>query len=108
MRKDAFRPSDEDQARSWLLTNLLVLPGLGSVLGGKRVGYVQAVLAVTGMLFSMVFVVAMVREWWSMRTIPELTGRLFIMGVGGVFVFGCAWLWGLFTGLGLLRDARRG
>ena len=69
-----------DKARqtawSWLLTNLLVLPGMGSVMGGKRIGYLQAMLAISGMILSLMFAVSMVREWWVLRELPELDRRV--------------------------------
>ena len=43
-----------DEARAWtsLMTNLLVLPGLGSLLAGRRAGWPQAALALAGFALS--------------------------------------------------------
>ena len=94
-------------ARSWLLTNLLVLPGMGSVMGGRRIGYLQAALAISGMILSLMFAVSMLREWWVLRELPELDQRGLVMGLGGITLFGLGWLWGLATGLNLLREAEK-
>lgn len=107
MKSTAHKASEQDRAWSWMLTNLLVLPGLGSVLGGRRVGYLQAALALAGLVLSLMFVAGFVHEWWTLRQLPELTGRWLLLGAGGVALFACSWLWALLTSLLLLRDSRR-
>lgn len=92
-------------AWSWLVTNLVVLPGLGSILGGRKVGYLQAALALSGMALSLIFVISMIREWWVLREMPAVDRRWLFEGLGGIVLFGVSWLWGLVTGLRLLRDA---
>jgi hypothetical protein len=94
-------------ALSWLLTNLLVLPGMGSIMGGRKIGYLQAAMAISGMVLSLVFAVSIVREWWVLRELPELDRRWLVQGVGGILLFGCGWLWGLMTGLNLVRRAEK-
>jgi hypothetical protein len=96
---------DRVKARDFLLTNLLVLPGLGSVMAGRRVGYMQGLLALSGVVLTMVFAVDLVRGWWWMGELVLPTGRSLLVGGLGILLFAAGWCWGLATGLKLLRDA---
>jgi hypothetical protein len=96
---------DRAKARDFLLTNLLVLPGMGSVMAGRRVGYAQGLLALTGFVLTLMFAVELVRDWWSMGEIVLPTSRVLLAGLVGVMLFALGWSWGLATGLKLLRDA---
>lgn len=98
---------DRVKARDFLLTNLLVLPGMGSVMAGRRVGYAQGLLALAGVVFSMVFALELVRGWWLMGELVLPTGRSLLVGGLGILLFASGWCWGLATGLRLLRDAGR-
>lgn len=42
---------------TYILLNLAAFPGLGTVLAGRRIGYAQAALMVTGFVLSMGFLV---------------------------------------------------
>jgi len=97
---------DRVKAREFLLTNLLVLPGMGSVMAGRRVGYAQGSLAIAGMILSLMFAVDLVRDWWTMGELVLPTGRSLLIGGGGVLLFVFGWFWGLSTGLALLRNSR--
>jgi len=99
---------DRAKARDFLLTNLLVLPGMGSVMAGRRVGYAQGLLALMGVMLSLMFALELVRDWWLMGEIVLPTRRWLIAGGLGVMLFVLGWCWGLATGLKLLRDAEAG
>jgi hypothetical protein len=98
---------DRLKARDCLLTNLLVLPGMGSVMAGRRVGYAQGFLAIAGMILSLIFAVDVIRDWWTMGELVLPTGRSLLMGGLGVLLFVLGWAWGLSTGLALLKDVKR-
>ncbi len=105
---------DVAKARACLLSNLLVLPGLGSVIASRAVGWAQITLAVLGFCASGTGAV-----WslgWILKNreamgegIVELSGLWLPLGVAvsGLALFAAAWLWGLFTGLNLLHEAKR-
>ena len=95
----------------------LVLPGFGSLLGGRWTGYPQALLCLAGFLlttgFGLKFVIWGIQHWSELRN-PEgdpletLTAvwhgcRWALLGMG---LFGVAWLWALFTNWGMLAAAR--
>jgi TM2 domain-containing membrane protein YozV len=67
-----------------LLLNILVLPGLGSLIGGRiRSGIIQVFLAVLGFLLSITLIGA-------------------IIGVPMMII---AWIWALITGINIVKDS---
>ena len=103
------RPSAEP-LRAWaaLAANLLVLPGLGSLLTGSLVtGLVQCALALTGFAMTVVWlvrVVALMRAAGTLFLDPPPDVRL---GLVGIALFGAAWLWAGATSWAHIRRARR-
>ena len=92
--------------RDLLLTNLLVLPGLGSILGGDRVGWIQAPLAATGFVLTNVWAVSFAVAWVRTGAFPSEGGSHLWLGVVGVALFVVAWLWAFGTSLRILRQPR--
>ena len=69
-----------------LLLNLIILPGLGSIIGGKaKQGAFQILLVIVGILLSMSYI------------------GLFI----GFFIIFIAWVWGIYTGICLVKKSNR-
>ncbi|HKN47320.1 MAG TPA: hypothetical protein VJ144_05045 [Candidatus Polarisedimenticolia bacterium] len=97
-----------DEARAWasLMTNLLVLPGLGSLLAGRRAGWPQAAVALVGFVLSTIWLAWFVVAWWRTGSFPLDGGPYLPMGLLGVFLFAVSWVWGLVTGLALGRESR--
>ncbi|MAH07950.1 hypothetical protein CMI38_06910 [Candidatus Pacearchaeota archaeon] len=63
-----------------LLLNVLVIPGLGSLIGGKtKAGIWQLILAVIGGLLSIILI--------------------------GIPILIAAWIWGLVTGINLIQES---
>ena len=101
-----------ERPRAYVLVglNLLVLPGLGTLLAGRRVsGVLQVALAVAGFLFSV--------RWFSqLMTIattisadgfPDLEALPFRSIVVGLGIVLAAWLWSLASSLQFLRASRK-
>jgi hypothetical protein len=88
--------------------NLLVLPGLGSLLVRRRVaGAAQVAIAASGASLSVWWLVQLARQWADDGYFPWDGGPHFAAGIIGVLVFGVAWLWSLGTSLAAVRAARR-
>jgi len=88
--------------------NLLVLPGLGSFLVGRRIaGVAQAALAGTGAGMSAFWLILLARQWAQEGYFPIDGGDDFRIGVTGVLVFAGAWVWSLATSLSVLRAVKR-
>lgn len=63
-----------------LILNILIFPGLGTLVAGKtKTGVWQVVLAVVGAILSFVLI--------------------------GIPIFVAAWIWGLITGIKLIQEA---
>jgi len=95
-----------------------MIPGLGSVIGGRRVGYLQMLVCFSGQVISLIFGVRFIfwtlanwkkvynpnaddplaafRDMWPHMRWPLL----------GILLFGVAWLWALFTSYRLLDEAK--
>lgn len=93
------------KVRTYRLVNQLVLPGFGSILAGRRVGWAQIVLALTGFAFTVGWFISFVQEWARLGDFPPDGGPHFRMGLSGIGLFVLAWLWAMFTGLHIQRAA---
>ncbi len=101
-------PLDETRAWTSLSMNLLVLPGLGSFLVGRRItGVAQAVLASIGAGMSAWWLILLARQWTQESYFPIDGGDDFRIGVFGVLVFAVAWVWSLVTSLTVVHEARQ-
>jgi len=96
---------DRSTARNCLLTNLLVIPGGGSLVAGRRVGWLQAGLAGVGVGLTLWWAVGLAVEWIRTRELPLAVDARFWGAVAGVVLFIIAWFWSLATGLAILRTA---
>jgi len=97
---------ERDRARAALSANLLVLPGLGSLLMGRRSGWLQAPLALAGMALSVRWLVVVLVDWRRAAALPDTIPHAGLL-LEGVALFAVAWLWALATGLAVLRRVRR-
>jgi hypothetical protein len=95
-----------DAAWTQLLTNLLVLPGAGSLMGGRRSGYFQILLASVGAVLSVMFMVGWGREWLRAGHFVVPLREYLLQGLLGVGLFLASWVWSLLTGYRLVEEAR--
>jgi hypothetical protein len=99
---------DRAAARNCLLTNLLVLPGLGSLMAKRRVtGILQILLALTGFGLTGYWFTTFGVAWWQTESFPFDGGPHLRWGLLGVLLFLAGWGWGLATGLRIARAARK-
>jgi len=95
----------------------LVLPGGGSLLAGRRSGYLQLAVCLTGFALTIVFGLKFVT--WSLQHWSELRDpsgdpletlltiwRKCRWALAGLGLFGVAWIWAFLTNLGILRESR--
>ena len=74
------RGSSQGLAIAALLLNILIIPGLGSIIGGRTgTGVKQLVLAIIGAIFTFVFI--------------------------GIPILIAAWIWGIVTGIQLIKES---
>ena len=97
-----------DETRAWacLMANVLVLPGLGSLLAGRRSGWPQAAIALAGFALTALWLLSFLSAWARAGSFPLDAGPYLPEGVLGVFLFGLSWVWSLLTGLSVVRRSR--
>lgn len=101
------KPVDKPTAWACALANAATLPGLGTIAGGRKIGYVQAALALVGFALTLLGLVGHMREWMARGEMPEEFTFGLRLGLLGMAVFGTAWLWALRSSLELHRGAAR-
>ena len=104
---------DQQLARVCAATNL-GLPGFGSLMAGRVVGYAQAVLTVAGFALTMILGVRFI-AWgvtnWSRLYGPEANPLETLSSIWlnlrgallGIALFVVSWLWALATSFAILR-----
>lgn len=100
-------PIDKPTAWACAVTNAATVPGLGTIAGGRKVGYVQAAFALLGFALSLVGLLGHLRVWYDTGEMPEGFTRGLVVAVVGLMLFGLAWLWALASSIQLHREATR-
>jgi len=100
-------PIDKPTAWACTITNAAALPGLGTLAGGCKVGYVQAACALSGFALSLGGLVAHLRVWFDTGEMPEGFTRGLMVAVLGLGLFASAWLWALASSIRMHRRAAR-
>jgi hypothetical protein len=99
------------------LTTNLAMPGFGSLAAGHVSGYVQAVLAIGGMILTVVFgarfILWYVANWSRLHDLDsDPTAALGEMWLAlrwpalGIGIFFVGWLWALVSSCQILRSAQ--
>jgi len=99
------------RANPWTLValNLVVLPGLGSVLAGRIVsGVLQMLASIVGFILGVIWLLQLISLYASDDKLPDLSSLPFTTLVSGGVLFALGWFWSLASSLQILRDARRG
>lgn len=99
----------EGKAWACLMTNVLVLPGAGTMAGGRKLsGLVQTLVALLGFVLVCAWMVYWVSD--MVRTgVPSVgLGPHGDLGLVGLLLAVVSWVWGLVSGLAILREARDG
>lgn len=105
MKRDAS--SSEGKAWACLMTNVLVLPGLGTLAAGRRAaGLVQTILALAGFVLVCGWLVSFVLDAVRAAALPENLGAHAGLGFFGLVLAVGSWVWGLLSGLAILRESR--
>ncbi len=101
------KPLDRATARNAALINQLGTPGLGSLLAGRLwVGVAQLLLMLSGFILVVTwFVLLMLELYQQMNDGGPSKPIGWIGAIGGLLVV-IAWIWALFTSLGLLRETQ--
>jgi hypothetical protein len=101
-------PKRVDKPTAWACTlaNLAAVPGLGTVAAGRRIGYVQAAIALVGFALSFLGLGSFLREWRALGEYPEGFRPSLYVALVGVGLYGTAWLWAFRTSVRLHEAAK--
>ena len=105
----AARPLDETLAWGCLVTNLVGVPGAGTLMAGRRAaGFGQLALALAGGFPLTYYVLAFLAAVLRTLSIPPAGAPPLWIGLLGVGLFAAGWLWALASSVALVRTVRRG
>ena len=95
----------------WALINQLAFPGLGTIMTGRKTGYAQAAIMVSGFLLSVGFLVWMIvcgvrymnhPNWSETEYRAQYQPYLWSLR-WGLGLCALAWCWALFSSAAMLR-----
>jgi len=119
------------QAVRCLLLNLFLLPGAGSLKGGRRMaGVCQLLLLVVGTLMITPLFLEVIDQFMKLyqgysqmadsgtgevprsledlqETLRAVWSRFGVLALAGMFAMGVGWVWGFITGMSLITEATR-
>ncbi len=95
-----------DQVPAWVnaLINLLALPGGGTIMAGRRVGWAQAGLALIGFVLTGVWAAHAVSSWIRTGDLPCALDGYLLTGSVGALLFLVAWFWALASSVSIVRQ----
>jgi len=100
-------PKNLERPAAWacLLSNVLVLPGLGTITAGYRIaGVVQIFMALAGMGITIAWFAWFFMEYYKTRELQEALQVRLWLGFAGVILFMLAWTWALATSLRIIMQ----
>jgi hypothetical protein len=80
---------------------------LGTIAGGRKIGYVQAACALVGFGLSLGGLVAHLRIWYQTGEMPRTFTVGLLVAAAGMLLFAMAWLWALASSVRLHREATK-
>jgi hypothetical protein len=90
-----------------VLSNL-VLPGVGTYVGHRRVaGILQLVISQTGFAMCLVWAILFARDWVQQGQMPEGITPSLALGLTGATLFMLAWIWSLISSVEILVSSRK-
>lgn len=100
-------PKRLERPAAWacLLSNVLVLPGLGTVTAGYRIsGIIQICMSLVGMGITIGWFAWFFMEYYKTREMEEALQVRLWLGCIGVGLFMLAWTWALATSLHIIMQ----
>ena len=108
-------PPNPSRHKAWICTavNLLAFPGLGTIMAGRRIGYVQAAVMVVGFGLVMAFFITSFLALFRLVTDPGWGEQRYHAqihawawsGKSGMLLSVIAWSWSLASSIAIVRAA---
>lgn len=99
--------STEDFAWACLLTNVVGVPGLGTLMARRWEGVPQLTLSIAGGILLTWWLAALAVAELRTMTFPPDGGPALGPALWGLTLFACGWLWALASSLAFYRQVRR-
>ena|SRR5688572_2583003 len=101
------------KATTCLVVNQLVCPGIGTIMAGKRVGFVQAALMIVGACMALAYALMYLSAVYKFALDGSVTEAKFKsllpppwMGITGFALCIVVWFWTLVVSLRILHESR--
>ena len=99
-------PLDEQSAKSCLLVNLAIWPGLGSTLARRKVGWIQMAMALSGVFAVAIGLQMFMAMIWQETREPTWHDRFVWVAITGFGLFISSWVWGTITGFSIRAEVK--
>lgn len=100
------KPLNRKEAWACLGINLLVCPGLGSIIAGRLAGFFQLLLAGAGLVLVLVGGVAFLAVYYTSMQFPH-DHRALWTGAVGLALFAAGWTWSLVTSIQVVKETSK-
>lgn len=109
----------KSRVHSWGLAvaNQLALPGLGTVLAGRKIGYVQLLLSAIGLTLTSAFIAWSVPNMGDWLNVPQDDQQILAnfekwkpwlaVAFAGIAIVAVSWIWALFSSRSILNDSAK-
>lgn len=111
------QPKVLSRSKAWAYAalNQLAFPGAGTVMAGRRVGYIQAIIMVAGFVLTMTYlfaVIASIANFAVSGTVTEAEYHKQYQvytwaGKYGLILSVLAWCWSLVSSIAIIRNVRK-
>lgn len=104
------------RGRAWtcFVVNQLVCPGIGTIIAGKRIGFVQAVVMIAGFCMALTYGLMYINAAYKFTLDASATETQWKamqppvwMGLTGFAFCGIAWFWSLCSSIRTFHESRR-
>jgi hypothetical protein len=92
---------------AYVLTNLLVWPGLGSLLSGRKSGVIPMLMAFAGFVMTCIWAFWFLNRWFALHQLPLQPGPYLKIALFGIALFIFSWCWSLVSSISLLRSTTK-
>lgn len=109
------KPLSRSKAWFCAVVNQLAFPGLGTIMAGRRIGYLQAAAMLAGFCMATGFIVWFLYGWMLLLADPAMSeSRLWAqfwryawIGIAGLALTFVVWCWSLLSSIQIVRGAEQ-
>ncbi|MEI7730101.1 MAG: hypothetical protein WCO56_11050 [Verrucomicrobiota bacterium] len=103
LTRNPDHPLDRSKAWACAAVNLLLWPGMGTIVAKRLTGLVQMGVSGAGVVMVLISFAWFCLQWLNSTQVPSFTGREIRFGLAGVALFVLAWIWSAFSSITIVR-----